>query len=313
MRGFLLTKTGRATELPPLFSYRVQYGMGEPCDAFEVVCAYSPELEEALFSGCRFLGAYRHETVFLGVVDEYEAELGEAGRTLSVAGRGMAARLLDNEAEAACYEYCTIKTILHDHVTPFGVTDVSFEDMGGCYGFTVESGESCWKAVNDFAYYVGGIRPRFSKGGRLLLTETPGEKRRFGPDDITFFRRNCRRVGIVSEAVVRSFDGRVLQRVKNGPFIERGGSARRVVTMPRKPGYDKERFTGEYQIRRSEERKETFTVRVAAPFAAFPGDTAHLSLPAMGAEGVFDVIETECRCDASGCGTEIVMIRGGET
>jgi len=313
MRGFLLDKEGKATELPPLFSYRVQHGSGEPCDAFEVSCAYTPDMEAALYTGCRFLGAYRHETVFLGVVDEYEAELGASGRTLSVAGRGMAARLLDNEAEAACYEYCTVETIIRDYVKPCGVTDIDFEDMGACFGFTVESGESCWKAVSDFAYFVGGVKPRFSRGGRLLLKKTAGEKRSFGPGDVASFKRNSRRFGVVSEAIVRSFDGRLVQRTRNEPFLERGGSAKRVVTMPRKPGFDRARYSGDYQIRRSEEGKETFTVSVAEPFAAFPGDTVHLTLPSMGVEGFFEVVETESRADASGCGTEIILIRGGET
>ncbi|MBR5381456.1 MAG: hypothetical protein IK136_02425 [Oscillospiraceae bacterium] len=313
MRAYLLDKEGKATELPPLFSYRMKYGSGEPCDAFEVSCEYSPEMENALYTGCRFLGAEGHETVFSGIVDEYEAELGEAGRTLSLAGRGMAARLLDNEAEAACYEYCTVETVIRHYVKPCGVTDVVYGDMGCCRGFAVESGESCWKAVSDFAWFVGGVRPRFSRSGRLLLRKTPGERRSFGPDDIVSFKRNSRRYGIVSEAVVRSFDGRVIQRTENRPFLERGGSARRIVTRPRKPGFDRARYSGEYQIRRSEENKETFTVRTAAPFAAFPGDTVELTLPAMGAEGLFEVIETESRADASCCGTEIVMIRGGET
>ena len=40
---------------------------------------------------------------------------------MEVSGRGMAARLLDNEALGQDYLYATQADILRDHVTPYGI------------------------------------------------------------------------------------------------------------------------------------------------------------------------------------------------
>lgn len=312
MVGYIRDKNGKVTHLPPLFSYRAEHGTGTPCDAFEISCRYVPKLEKALKNACFFTGVYKGAVVFAGVVDEYEVEMGLSGLTLSVSGRGMAARLLDNEAEAVIYGYCAPETVIRSYVSPFGIAVAEPEVKKTCSGFTVESGESCWSAVYRYFRFVCGIKPRFSRDGTLLLREAPGAKRSFDGENTVRAVRNESRYGIVSEVFVRDANGRRVKTVRNGEFIERGGSARRVLTLPRKPGFDYERYTGEYIIECSEEEKETWTLTAPEPFAAFPGDTAQVRLPEIGAVGMFRVISTESYESASGRGTEIRIIRGGD-
>ena len=310
MEGFIIDAKGRQTALPVIVSYRVRHGMGVPCDCFEITCVYSPEAEDALKDGCYFLAVDREGVVFRGILDEYEAEIGLSGKLLSVSGRGMAARLLDNECDAAVYGFCTVDTILRNYVTPCGITDVSYGDLGSCWGYTVESGESCWTALYNFALYVGGVKPRFSKDGKLLLKKTEGRRRRYGASLISSLRHNRRSYGLISEVTVKNYYGVTVSRVRDREFIDLGGSARRVLKMPRKPGYDKVRYSGEYQMRSAKETKDTYTITVPLAFGAFPGDEILLTLPEAGIKsGLFDVIETESRMDASGVSTVINMVK----
>ncbi len=311
MDGYVIDVKGRQTALPVILSYRVRHGMGVPCDSFELTCKYEPEAEDALKGGCCFLAVDREGVVFRGILDEYETEIGLSGKLLSVSGRGMAARLLDNECEAAVYGFCTIDTILRNYVTHCGITDVSYGNLGSCWGYTVESGESCWTALYNFALYVGGVKPRFSKDGRLLLKHEEGRRRRYGASLVSDFRHNCRSYGRISEVTVKNYYGVTVSRVRDREYIDLGGSARRVLKMPRKPGYDRVRYSGEFQIRSAKENKDTYTITVPLAFGAFPGDEVMLTLPEAGIKnGLFDVIETESRMDASGVSTVITMVKG---
>lgn len=307
LKGLIFNKDKKATELPELYSYTLKHGMGLPCDSFEVACEYVPGLEYELQFAKYFAGMHNGGVVFTGIVDEYEISCDLAGKTLSIAGRGIAALLLDNEAVPAVYENCSLDVILRNHVIPFGITDIEWEDMGSCRGYTVESGMSQWTALYNFTKYVGGITPRFSRGGKLILTDRPGDLLLLDGNRISEYRLRERRHGVISEVVLRENGGGVVKTVKNSAFIERGGLARRVVTLPRKPGYDAIRYTGEFQIGSSEEESATCTVTVPERFAAFPGDIVMFGETELNLTGEFKVIETETWANASGCGTKIVM------
>ena len=64
-----------------------------------------------------FTAEHEGERVFTGLVDECEVSTGPRGCLLEVSGRGMAARLLDNEALGQDYLSATQADILRDHVT----------------------------------------------------------------------------------------------------------------------------------------------------------------------------------------------------
>ena len=70
-------------------------------------------------------------TRFRGVIDEWSAVCGAEGAVLTVEGRGMAALLLDNEAEAVTYQRAALSEILKDHAAVCGVT---WEPRGAAEG-----------------------------------------------------------------------------------------------------------------------------------------------------------------------------------
>ena len=121
MRGELLCWDGRRIRLPDAVEWRFQYGCGTPCDSFQITCLWEPDSGNDLAEAVSFTAEENGERLFTGVVDECERGWDTAGGTLTVAGRGMAARLLDNEALGADYQVATVEDILRDHVAPYGI------------------------------------------------------------------------------------------------------------------------------------------------------------------------------------------------
>ena len=99
MRGRIITSDHRIFELPMLLRWNITYTGGVPCDSYGVTCVYDRTMAEPLHLAAGFLALDENGGVLLrGIVDEYEAELTAAGLTVTICGRGYAARLLDNES-----------------------------------------------------------------------------------------------------------------------------------------------------------------------------------------------------------------------
>ena len=310
MTGYLIGAGGAASALPPLLSWDVTHGCGEPCDCFEVTCLYSASLAEALHGACRFRGVWQGETVFLGVVDEWTAEAGEDGMLLTVSGRGLAALLMDNEADAAEYRGADLDFILKKHVLPYGITDMRVRPMGKAGLLSVASGDSQWKVLRSFCRFCGGVEPRFSRGGTLLLDGSRGETRALDASRTGALQRwSERRYGVISEAVVRNRAAGAEVTVRNETFLARGGSARRVVNVPRRTGWDAMRYTGSYQIAESERSAALLRLTLPAPFAAFAGDVIALRASAPGVSGTFAVRESRTRVSGQRAETILTLTR----
>ncbi|MFR4560426.1 MAG: hypothetical protein ACLT5P_03875 [Flavonifractor plautii] len=167
MRGELLCWDGRRIRLPDAVEWRFQYGCGTPCDSFQLTCLWEPDSGNDLAEAVSFTAEENGERLFTGVVDECERGWDTAGGTLTVAGRGMAARLLDNEALGADYQVATVEDILRDHVAPYGIEIVRGAELPPVPGFGGR-GSSEWQVVYEFCRYWGNC-PRFDRLGRLVL------------------------------------------------------------------------------------------------------------------------------------------------
>ena len=168
MTGRVETADGKVYELPALLEWRLRRTGGVPCDSFRARCLYSAEMGEALKAACRFAATENGVTRFRGVIDEWSAVCGAEGAVLTVEGRGMAALLLDNEAEAVTYQRAALSEILKDHAAACGV---AWEPRGEVYGtgeYAVASGSSRWKAIEGFARRCG-LTPYFTREGVLCL------------------------------------------------------------------------------------------------------------------------------------------------
>lgn len=249
------------------------------------------------------------ETVFQGVVDEWETRWTDGGGTLVLSGRGLAARLLDNEAEAADYLVATAEDILRDHVEPYGVEVGDRGDLPPVSGFSVKSGSSEWQVLYDFARYYGGVAPRFDRTGRLVLA--PWEDGRVlvvdGTVPVTQFVFREKRYGVLSEILVRDKTRLAVERVVNQDFAQRGGMCRRVMTMPGRAAYQAMRYSGGFQISRSESERVRAEVTVPRLYFAWPGALIQLERPGFGRNGVYRVLESTVSAGADGGETLLVL------
>lgn len=92
----LICYDGRTYPLPTPLAWRLEYGVGDPCDSFWVKTLWTEGEEAILADLTRLQVTQGSETLFLGVVDECETCWGPEGCTATFSGRGMQALLLDN-------------------------------------------------------------------------------------------------------------------------------------------------------------------------------------------------------------------------
>ena len=310
MKGYITTCDGVQYELPTLLRWEFSYTGSVPCDSFSLRCPYDPTMAETLRRAVRFRAREDGATEFVGVIDETNVTCDEKGMQLELSGRGLAALLLDNEAEAVSYERATMGEILKNHVTPYGILCAGY-DEAAAPRYRVANGSSQWKVLHDFAALHGGIEPYFNKSGALEL------RRSRSGADVTIDERTgvtalayCdRRYGVIAEALVVDKKAGVRRSVKNAAFCARGGTSRRVFYVPARSGAQAMRCTGEYQIKKSEEGAETLRVTIAGKFSAAPGDIAQVNGTKVGVSGRFRVIESSRRFSESGETSELCLQR----
>ena len=299
MTGKLYTADHQIFALPPLLSWRVTHTGTVPCDSFSVTFVYQKEMAQALKTAAGFVAEEEGEVMLRAVVDEYTVDLDGNGLTATVSGRGYAARLLDNESRPVTYQQATLAEILANHVQPYGITCRDVAAVRAESVYTVAAGTSQWRAVEGFCRAYGGFVPRFSREGELLAGPEPegrtlsiGEG---GPVLACTLRED--HYGVLTEALVIDKTRNQDFSVKNQEMIRKGGQCRRVVYTPGQSTWAAMRYTGEYQIQRSQEDAWTAEVTLPGSFLAFPGDRAALSLERMGLSGTFRVAEAENRFD----------------
>lgn len=274
MTAYVTDSAGGRWALPSPTAWRMEYTAGVPCDSFWLRCPWDGENPTKPEDWVMFQGEREGERVFTGVVDECEVTITSAGRMLELSGRGMAARLLDNEALSQDYLSATQADILRDHVTPYGVEAAPGGQLPAVSQFSVSTGSSEWSVVYDFARYYGGVSPRFDRMGRLVLSPwSDGQERVIGDNaPVTAITRRDRRYGALSQVLVRNrWSGRV-EPVDDSQFQQAGGMARRVITMPSKSSFKATRYSGQFQLEKSGAERQRLEVTIAQPFCAWPGE-----------------------------------------
>lgn len=309
MTGYLLTKDGTSYEMPKMTSYLLERTNFDECGSFNISFPYTPDMIKILDSVCYFHGYYGIKRVFTGIIDEYCVDLGADICRVTISGRDMAARLTDNEAEAAEFSRCTLSDIIERYAAPFGVSaDGAYSDS--VYGFAVSTGESAFSAVGRFCAETG-LKPLITADGILSLRKSQGCERVLdwsaGAFNVKF--KNVR-YGIISRAIMKTVSGRRLE-VRNEPFIAVGGSAARVRQCTKNtPASDMEKI-GRSIIEKSQRGKITLDLCVCGLFAAEPYDKIAVYLDDMGISGTFTVAKACTWADDRTSGTRLYMYREG--
>ena len=106
---------GGSVVLAPLLEWETTLTGGVPCDSFYLKCPYHAAQAALLERAWRVTLQEKGAVLLRAVVDETEIVQNGAGRTLEISGRGLAALLLDNEAEAVTYTRPTLSELLRRH------------------------------------------------------------------------------------------------------------------------------------------------------------------------------------------------------
>ena len=94
MEWTMLCYDGTEYTLPTPVAWRLNYGLGTPCDSVWVKTLWSAGQESRLADGTRLRVTEKGETLFFGVIDECETQWSPAGCVAEITGRGLQALLL---------------------------------------------------------------------------------------------------------------------------------------------------------------------------------------------------------------------------
>ena len=331
MTGYVITAQGVTTILPAPVSWCFQYTSGVPCDSFRLRCIWDGDNQVRPEEWALFQALEGGEVQFTGVVDECETVLGPEGAFFEVSGRGMAARLLDNESRPVTYQGATLAEIVRCHAAPYGIScaeiaPVSADSVytvaagtsqwtegGAALGpvsrFSVAAGSSEWAVLYEFARYHNGICPRFDREGRLILSPWPDTREIALDDAVPVERLSCRvrRYGVLSQVVVRDRYQNRTETVENPAFQALGGHRRQVVTMPGKSQYQAMRYSGRFQLERSAAEQLWIQAEIPMLFFAQPGDLVRLERSNWGRNGRYRVMEAQVGQDESGGWTRLEL------
>lgn len=302
MTGYVTDSGGNRWALPDLMAWRLEYTAGVPCDSFWLKCLWDEDNAVKPGGWVSFTAEHQGEQVFAGLVDECEVSLSGEGRTLELSGRGMAARLLDNEALGQDYICATQADLLRDHVTPYGITTAPGSSLPPVPQFSVAAGSSEWSVVYEFARYYGGVAPRFDRQGRLVLTGWDDSRERVVDEktNVIALVHRDKRYGTLSHVLVRDRWSGQVETVRNTGFYNAGGRARRVITMPTRSSYKAMRYSGQFQLDKSSSELERLEVTVGEAFCAWPGDLVTIQRPGWDWNGRYRAVQVTAGMDGRG-------------
>ena len=311
MNAYMTDSGGGRWALPGLTAWRLEYTAGTPCDSFWLRCPWDGENTARPASWVGFLAEEKGERIFTGVVDECEVSLSPGGLTLEVSGRGMAARLLDNEALGQDYLYATQADILRDHVTPYGIKAAPGGSLPPVAQFSVASGSSEWSVVYDFARYYGGVAPRFDREGRLVLSGWDDSRERVIGDQtgVLAMTRRDRRYGVLSQVLVRDRWSGQMETLENRAFQALGGQARRVLTTPARNSYKAVRYSGQFQLERSASELERVDATLGEVFSVWPGDMVTVQRSGWGWNGRYRAVQVMNGMDQNGLWSRVELAK----
>ena len=301
MTGRIYTADHHVYNLPPLLAWNVKHTGTVPCDSWWITAVYQAEMVPVLKMAAGFAAIENGVTQLRGIVDEYTVELGGGGMTVTMSGRGYAARLLDNESRPVTYEQVTLRELIRCHAEPYGITCGAVADLRSTVPYTAGAGISQWKVISGFCRTYGGFLPRFAKTGELLATAEGDSGKRIvidGGSPVLSCRMREDHYGVLTEALVIDKQQNISYSVKNPKMIAMGGQGRSVIYTPGRSTWDAMRYTGDYQIRQSRKEEQAVEIELPGSFGAFPGNRVALTLEKMGIAGLYRVAEAENRFSA---------------
>nr|DAG11530.1 MAG TPA: 43 kDa tail protein [Caudoviricetes sp.] len=301
MTGYLTTIQDQVWRLPVLTAWEILRTDGESCDSFFVRFAFEAAQLTTLRQAVRFRAEEAGETVFTGIVDEFEITASDGGLVAELTGRSLGGLLLDNETRAATYLTATLSDILKQYVYPLGITRVDADQMISLHNFAVDSGDTCQTALAGFCRHAAGVTPRFLADGTLQLRKSPAVSRRkiTAATEVTEAVVRMCRYGVISEQVLVHSRTGAVEAVQNEDFVALGGRARKV-TLTSGDTTRAQFRTAAQRIAASNRELWTLEVTLPGAFLAEPQDTVAVTLPHLGVDQTLAVQQVCSRADQDG-------------
>ncbi|MFI3251192.1 MAG: hypothetical protein R3Y07_09585 [Eubacteriales bacterium] len=311
MTATVITSDGSRLALPVALEWELTYTAGVPCDSFLYRCPWKGSTDVALDRWVYFIAEHEGETVFTGVVDECIGQWGSSGATLEVNGRGMAARLLDNEGLGQDYMTATLQDILESYVYPFGVELGEGNTLPSVSPFQVSSGASAWSVLYEFCNYYGGVLPRFNKEGKLLLSAWESGQSLLVDDKVavTGLRSCYRRCGVLSEVWVRDRVAQVVNKVEDSELLGQGICMRKVITMPARSNLQTMEYSGQFHLDQAKGEGYRLELTLVGLHFLEPGQLVEISRSDWWDNGVYRLVEAEVSLSERGGVTRLELAR----
>lgn len=292
MRGEVHTPGGEIIPLPEFTAWRLIHTDGRSADSFEVRFPTREDLLVRLLRGVNFYAVDGGATVFCGVVDEAEAIWADE-YTTTLCGRGLAARLMDNQAGGAQFFNLDMNSVLDRYVRPFGIGQIRVE--GGPWRtqmVSVPAGCSCKQVLDGFCRLVGAPQPRFDPDGTLRIARGQGSHI-LGEEDLLSAKWRLCRYGVITEQQVHDLTTGAVSVVRDPVLESYGIRSRRFATRSGLFTHVNERSA---RARIAEAARDLNTLELTLPggYSARCCDTVRLSLPALRAEEDYVITEI-CR------------------
>lgn len=294
MTGYVIDPQGVETMLPPLLRWSMTTTTGEAADCFSLTFVFAARWEPVLKKAVMFRGVDKEKVRFFGLVDEYEILRDQEGLLVSIHGRGMAGRLMDNQVGQKDHYWVSLGSILAEYVYPYGITKVQYDEDWWLPSYSVPYGATAWQALRGFCLWAAGVQPRFLPDGTLVLSNKEGTKRKLErPEKVISARFSCCRYGVYSKVTAKAVATGLETSVENGEFQALGGMAVGRMTIPRRRSCSASKVSPRQMLADSQEDFRVLELELGEHYAAEPGDIVSVSLGKMGITGSFRVKEAE--------------------
>lgn len=308
MTGYLTDHKGNRQELPVLLRWELNNTLGEPADSFSLCFRYEPEWENVLCDAVYFQAVDRGTIRFTGLVDEYELSADSDGTLATLHGRGMAARLLDNEVGEADYYWARLTDMIRIYCKPYGIDKVVYDEDWRLGTYAVPYGVTAWQALCGFCMWSAGVQPRFLPDGTLLITAGEGQRRTLSqPGKVRSARFSCCRYGVYSHVLAKYAGLGTCDREVDGEFAARGGMATKCITIPRRRSCRAGASSPLQVLTASKEDYRVLELTLWELYPAEPGDLIRLELEKLGISGTFRVREVRNGWSGEGSLSRLTM------